>query len=120
MITCQSCQKKLPDDAKFCIDCGRPTLASSGNSATPSETISIKCRQCQKINEIPRKATQLTSSRDTSSLQAWSGRPEHLNRGIGPAQNRMMPTGREASQHVRRFLTCQFCGADLRATVPAS
>ena len=51
MKYCKNCGKQLPDDAKFCVDCGTPTEEASSKKRVEQAGTIYKCPNCGEVLE---------------------------------------------------------------------
>ena len=51
MKYCMNCGKQLPDDAKFCVDCGTPTEAPTSKKQVEQAGTVYKCPNCGEVLE---------------------------------------------------------------------
>ena len=51
MKYCKNCGKQLPDDAKFCVDCGTPTEEASSKRRVEQAGTIYKCPNCGEVLE---------------------------------------------------------------------
>lgn len=51
MKYCKNCGKQLPDDAKFCVDCGTPIEETSSKRRVEQAGTIYKCPNCGEVLE---------------------------------------------------------------------
>lgn len=77
MKYCMNCGKQLPDDAKFCTDCGTPVREVSTKKYTERAGTIYKCPNCGEVLEsltaiCPACGYEIRNVKAVSSVQSFS------------------------------------------------
>lgn len=77
MKYCKNCGKQLPDDAKFCVDCGTPTEEASSKRRVEQAGTIYKCPNCGEVLEsmtaiCPACGYEIRNVKAVSSVQSFS------------------------------------------------
>ena len=58
---CMNCGKELPDDARFCLQCGRPQTADAGPGANAAPVVRLACPACGSALPVPSADAEFTT-----------------------------------------------------------
>lgn len=77
MKYCKNCGKQLPDDAKFCVDCGTPTEEASSKRRVEQAGTIYKCPNCGEVLEsmtavCPACGYEIRNVKAVSSVQIFA------------------------------------------------
>ena len=77
MKYCMNCGKQLPDDAKFCVDCGAPVREESAKKRVEQAGTIYKCPNCGEVLEsmtaiCPSCGYEIRNVKAVSSVQSFS------------------------------------------------
>ncbi len=77
MKYCMNCGKQLPDDAKFCIDCGTPVNAESSKRRVEQAGTVYKCPNCGEVLDsmtavCPACGYEIRNAKATTSVKSFA------------------------------------------------
>lgn len=77
MKYCKNCGKQLPDDARFCVDCGTPIKEASSKRRVEQAGTIYKCPNCGEMLEsmtavCPACGYEIRNVKAVSSVQTFA------------------------------------------------
>ena len=103
MKYCKNCGKQLPDDAKFCVDCGTPTEEASSKRRVEQAGTVYKCPNCGEVLEsmtavCPACGYEIRNVKASTALKEFSEKLSALtssDRKISLIQSFPIPNAKE-------------------------
>lgn len=98
---CSQCGEKLPDNARFCLQCGMPVSETTATSSAPSSADSGLVEQAMETPQV--SVVHNTEPSSVPSLQGRNTSPKHPH---GSVKRKVSYTGKKKG-------FCQTCGAEI-------